>query len=75
MGQVFSKRDWDSCVYKRSKSDKCTISPALFLCIPLLPDVVMFVCRRCVGRVDIEMGGKAGIWVGSVSQGKSCSEI
>lgn len=37
----------------------------------ILPDVVMSVCRRCVGDFVIKMGGKEGIRVEFVDQNKA----
>lgn len=62
MGQVFGNGIGTDVYMREAKSDKSTISSALFLCVSLYPaDVVMSVCRRCVGRVATEMGGNAGI--------------
>ena len=67
----FLATEFGTFVHKReAKSDKFTVSPALFVCVSLyiLPDVVMSVCRRCVVGVAMEMGGKARIWEGVCSK-------
>lgn len=48
-----------------------SLLPCFCVSLLILPHVVMSVCRRCVGRVDVEMGGKAGIWVECVGQSKN----
>lgn len=61
---------------REAKSDKSTISSALFLCVSLYPaDVVMSVCRRCVGRVATEMGGNAGMWEECIGQTKQIHSL
>lgn len=35
-----------------------SLLPCFCVSLLILPDVVMSVCRRCVGRVDVEMGGR-----------------
>lgn len=47
-----------------------SLLPCFCVSLYILPDVVMSVCRRCVGRVAMEMGGKTGIWVECVGQSK-----
>lgn len=52
------------CVYEKENVPNL---PSLLLCF-CVSDVVMSVCRRCVGRPSMEMGGKAGRWGEIVSK-------
>lgn len=49
-----------------------SLLPCFCVSLYIVPDVVMSVCRRCVGGggVDVGVGGKAGIWM-FVSQNKN----
>lgn len=72
MEQVCGRETGTAVHIREAKSDEVSsLLPCLCVSLCILPDVVMSVCRRCVGRVAMEMGGKVEIWEESVSQNEA----